>query len=532
MNRLLPAIVTVTVTALGACTQDSYIVVTVTNRPAVHDATTLKITLSNTGTSRTDELALGAAAFPVTFSISAPGRAGDLGIAIDAFDDNDLLVGRGLATSTLDTPTAEVMLESADFVINTDYAADQYPSDDFEAHGFQVAAAADGTWTAAYRDGCDAPCNMFARRFDNTGRPVSTKLAAGTNGFAISTDVTSFISTPAIATAGATTAEVWDFDDQLAATQGVACRSLDAAGTGIPFQVEIANDPSTDVVAIAPLSNGNFAVSWSAFITTSVIRAAIIKPDCSVLSAATTVSTTANARKASVASTGQTQGTVMYAFVIDGGVRVRLANNINAYTKVTDDQFLLKTATEYVESVRVAPLGTGFAVVVRWAMLSGTGAGRIELYRTNNAGAVIGSPIQVTDQAGSDFLSSQAFGIATRADGVLMVVWHACMDNGDGSGCGVYGRAFRSEGTPVGDQFIVPTTTAGDQTNPSVAALADGFAVIWKDDSGTQPDVAGSAVRGRIIYPTAASGGILTPAVPQSASSSARWSIPSARIFL
>ena len=494
--------------SIGACGEDSYIIVTVTTRPAVHDAAKLKVTLSNTGTMRTDELTLSTESFPVTFSISAPGRAGELGIQVDAVDAGGNLVGRGTTTSTVETPTASVLLETADFVINTDFADDQFPSDDYEAHGFQLASAADGTWTAAYRDRCTAPCNMYARRFDKNGRPVSTKIAAGTNGFPVSTNLTTSISTPAIATAGGTTVEVWDFNDATTMTPGVACRSFDAMGMGIPDQKNIATDPSTDVVTIAPLANGNFAVAWNAFITTSVIRAAIIRPDCTVLSAAVNVSTTASARKVSVASTGSTPGTIMYGFVIDGGVRVRLANFTNGFigsTSGADVQFVPKNATEVVESVRVAPLGTGFAVVVRWALATGSmGPGHIDLYRTNNQGAVIGQAIPVTTKSGSDFQSSEAFGVASRADGTLLVVWHSCLANGDGSGCGVYGRAFRENGTPVGDEFVVPTTTSGDQTNPSAAALDEGFAVVWKDDSGQQPDVAGSSIRGRIIYPTAA----------------------------
>ncbi|MBL9017892.1 MAG: hypothetical protein JNL83_27145 [Myxococcales bacterium] len=495
---------------LTACSDESYLVVTVTGRPAVHDVSNLKVTLSNAGTMRTDDLALGSATFPVTFSISAPGRSGDLGVSVDAVDQDGLLVGRGETTTTVDATTAAVTLDTADFVINTEYADNQFPSDDYEAHGFQVSSGSDGTWTTAYRDRCMAPCNMFARRFDRTGKAVVTKIAAGTNGFPISTNLTTSLSTPAIATAGMNTMEVWDFSDpNMAGTVGVACRSIDATGMGIPDERVIATDPSTDVVSVAPLANGNFAVAWNAFITTSVIRTAIVRPDCTVLAGPLTVSTTASARKATVTSVGTTPGTVLYAFVIDGGVRVRLANFTGGFinpTSAGDVQFVPKTATEVVESVRVAPLGTGFAIVVRWALATGTtGPGRIDLYRTNNMGAVIGQAIPVTTRSGSDFQSSEAFGVATRAsDNTLLVVWHSCLTNGDGSGCGVYGRAFRENGTPAGEEFLIPTTTTGDQTNPSATALDDSFAVVWKDDSGQAPDVAGSSVRGRIIYPPGA----------------------------
>ncbi|MEO7095165.1 MAG: hypothetical protein ABI175_18030, partial [Polyangiales bacterium] len=395
--------------ALGGCPEpEDYIIVTVTGRPAVHDVKTLKVTLTNAGTMRTDDLPFGEQQFPVTFSVSAPGRTGDLVVSAEALDKDGYLVGKGEATSTLDLPTAAVLLDSADFVINTDYAEDQFPSDDYEAHGFQVSAAPDGsTWTAAYRDRCSSPCNMFARRFDKAGRPVQTKLGASTNGFPMSTSPTTSVSTPAIATAGTNTIEAWDFNDPTAPTTtvGVACRSIDATGQGNADQVTIATDASSDVVALSPLANGNFAVAWSAFLTTGVVRSAIVRSDCQVLVAPTTVSTTASARKVTVASVGTA---VMYAFVVDGGVRVRLANTgTNAYASINDIQFVTKSATESVESVRIAPLGTGFAVLVRWALTgSSMGPGRIDLYRTNASGAVLGSPVLVTMKSGSDFGSS------------------------------------------------------------------------------------------------------------------------------
>jgi hypothetical protein len=194
----------------------------------------------------------------------------------------------------------------------------------------------------------------------------------------------------------------------------------------------------------------------------------------------------------------------MYAWVVDGAVRVRFGDNTNVFTNAADIEFLPATATEVVEFVRVAPLGAGFAVVVRWITRGATeGPGRIEFYRTNISGGVIGgSPVVVTTGSGSDFESDEAFGVAANPAGPLMVVWHACANNGDGNGCGVFGRAFQTDGTPLGEAFSVPTTITGDQTSPSVAALPDGsFAVVWKDDSGTPPDIAGSAVRARVVYP-------------------------------
>lgn len=486
----------------------SYLVVTVQNRPAVHGATSLRITLSNEGTMRTDELSLGGAQFPVTFSLSAPGRSGELDIQVEAVDEGGLLVGRGVATTSLDATVASVMLDTADFVVNTDFADDQYPSNDFEAHGFQIAATSSGTFTVAFRDGCLSPCNMFGRMFEPSGRPVSTQIAAGTNAFPLSTELTSSISTPAVAAAGATTVAMWDFRHTvgMTTTSGIACRTLDAMGRANANEVEVSNDATTDVVAIAPMSNSNFAVIWTAIITNTVVRAAIVRPDCTPLAAPVTVSTTALPRRPAVASTG-TPPTVLYAWVVSGSVYVRLGSATNALQGAADVQFLPKTATEEVEFVRVAPLGTGFAVLARWVdSLNFTGPGRIEMYRTNATGAVLGPPVVVTTRSGSDFGSSEGFSAATRADGTLMVAWHACEANGDGLGCGVFGRAFDAGGTPLGEELTIPTTTLADQTNPSVTALPDAFAVTWRDDSMQAPDIAGSAVRARIVYPEASTG--------------------------
>ena len=96
---------------------DAYTVVTVQSRPAVHDATMLRVTLGNSGTMRTDDILLGTATFPATFSLTAPGRSGDLTIGIDALDAQGLLVGRGTTTAKVDASTATVMLETTDFVV-------------------------------------------------------------------------------------------------------------------------------------------------------------------------------------------------------------------------------------------------------------------------------------------------------------------------------------------------------------------------------------------------------------------------------
>jgi hypothetical protein len=48
--------------------------------------------------------------------------------------------------------------------------------------------------------------------------------------------------------------------------------------------------------------------------------------------------------------------------------------------------------------------------------------------------------------------------------------------------------------------FMIPTTTSGDQTGPSVIAVGSTFVVGWTDDSRSPPDTQGMSVRARVLY--------------------------------
>lgn len=494
---------------LLACGGDeTFMIVTIESVPAVHDVAKIQVDLDNDGQTRGDSFTTNKLAFPATFSISAGTRTGNLDITISAFDEDDLLVGRGKTSTTVEMPTAELTLDSADFVINTDFADDQFPSGDFESHGVQLGAAPDGTWTATYRDACSDPCNILARRFDVTGLPVNSTLAAGTNGFAVSTELSDgFFTTPTTASTSAGTVVLWNFEDVAPSTEkGVACRAMDNAGNGVGNQKTIATELSTAfAVSAVPLGTNTFAVTWNSSNPDNVTKGAIVDTQCAVSGLATvsTVPGTLGAIRPSIATNGDR---VLYSWTLDNTARFRVMNNVNA--GITGDLLLVtETATETVEFTHSTKLGSGFGIFVRWGAVPTTAPGKIELYKLSNAGTVQGTPILITDKTSSTFDSAQAFSVTTRDDGLMLVVWHTCTAIADDSGCGVFGRFVGADGNPIGDEFSVPTTTQMDQTDPSVIALPGAFAAMWKDESLQAPDVAGSAVRGRVIYSTTTGGG-------------------------
>jgi hypothetical protein len=83
--------------------------------------------------------------------------------------------------------------------------------------------------------------------------------------------------------------------------------------------------------------------------------------------------------------------------------------------------------------------------------------------------------------------------IASLSNGGFVVVWESgCTSTGctaqDGSGDGVYGQRFDSNGNKVGSEFQVNTWTTDYQMYPSISSLSNGgFVVVWQ--SGCDPDL-------------------------------------------
>jgi Ca2+-binding RTX toxin-like protein len=109
--------------------------------------------------------------------------------------------------------------------------------------------------------------------------------------------------------------------------------------------------------------------------------------------------------------------------------------------------------------------------------------------------------------AGKDFLvdttaaSSQAApAVAALADGRFVVTWLS-QDAGDGNGTCIRARLYNADGSAAGNDFVVNTTAASDQYNPTIVALADGrFIVSW--ESGDTGDGSSGCVRAQIFDPT------------------------------
>jgi hypothetical protein len=55
----------------------------------------------------------------------------------------------------------------------------------------------------------------------------------------------------------------------------------------------------------------------------------------------------------------------------------------------------------------------------------------------------------------------------------------------DGSGSGIFGRLLAADGTPIGRDFLINATTAGNQYDPAIAAGPGGAVAVWVSGPAT-----------------------------------------------
>ncbi|MBL8396670.1 MAG: hypothetical protein JNL84_00795, partial [Candidatus Accumulibacter sp.] len=101
--------------------------------------------------------------------------------------------------------------------------------------------------------------------------------------------------------------------------------------------------------------------------------------------------------------------------------------------------------------------------------------------RYDAKGVPVGSEFQInTYTPGQQYEPT----VAGLNGGGFVVAWRS--DGQDGSGAGVYAQRFDGNGVPVGNEFLVNSTTSSNQYQPTIVGTADGgFVVAWYHDSAS-----------------------------------------------
>ncbi|HEY0012777.1 MAG TPA: M10 family metallopeptidase C-terminal domain-containing protein [Allosphingosinicella sp.] len=278
--------------------------------------------------------------------------------------------------------------------------------------------------------------------------------------------------------------------------QDIAAQMYDAAGNEVGSRSEVASRSAFNALApsVTMLADGGFVVAWYDDDTSAQPRARIVKAQLFDSSGAKVGAefapggTTLFQGRADVAALagggfvvtwsavnadGDGAG-ILYRVYDGGGTAVGAATLANARTGRDQDL------------VSAAPLSTGGFVLTWWDDSPGAD------------GSASGIRAQLFDAAGAklgpEFVVNATVAGIQRAPSVhshpggFVIAWedHGGAGSGDTSGAAVRAQLFDTGGNKVGAEFLVNTTTALNQVEPAIAALASGaIAVAWTDDSNS-----------------------------------------------
>src|SRR5262245_39090880 len=179
------------------------------------------------------------------------------------------------------------------------------------------------------------------------------------------------------------------------------------------------------------------------------------------------------------------------------------AQIFNADGSPSGDEFLVNTTTEGTQMPGAVTLLSDGRFVVVWQHDTGSYYVGYEIVAQifNPDGTKSGPEFVVN----TEYLSEQVDPkIAALADGRFVVTWTDPYiypyETSDDTSIAVKAQIFNADGTPVGTEFLVNTTTANTQDNAENVGLSDGrFVVVWEDTSVSGGDTSSYAVRGQLF---------------------------------
>ncbi len=387
-----------------------------------------------------------------------------------------------------------------DFIVNTTTTDDQTnPS---------ITALADGrfvmTWTSKDPGDGSQGC-IRARIYNANGSPAGSD-------FIVNSTVTGNQQHPSITALPdgrfVVTWESFDPGDGSGSCIRARLYNADGSAAGADFVVNSTGLDTQYSPAVTALSDGRFVVTWDSYDGLedgfgTCIRARIFGADGSGIGDDFVVNTTFEGGQLYASVTALVSGRFVVAWhsrdTGDGSWGCVRARIYNADGSPRGGDFIVNTSTLADQSFpSITALSNGRWVATWQSYDTGDGSGTCIRGRVFNAnGTAAGTDFIVNTTAESTQTSPS---VTELADGRFVVTWHS-YDTGDGSGSCVRSRLFSADGTALGEDFIVNTTTQSNQDAPSVAALADGrFVISWRShDSG---DGSGTCIRAQIFDPT------------------------------
>ena len=162
------------------------------------------------------------------------------------------------------------------------------------------------------------------------------------------------------------------------------------------------------------------------------------------------------------------------------------------------EEFLVNSVTEFSQGDPVVTALAGGGFVVTWESNDRQDDAflygvKARIYNTD--GTAVGEEFLVNTVTEADQLNSS---VTALAGGGFVIAWESYDGQDDTSNASVKAQIFDADGTAVGEEFLVNTETNSHQSRPSITALADGgFVIAWWSLDG-QDDTSGSGIKAQI----------------------------------
>jgi hypothetical protein len=504
--------------------QATVLYVTVNDKPGMpEDPKTLTITFNNAGQ---DFLKLFSApgstiSMPTTFVVRADERGGAAKVSVKAKDGNDRLLGTGEASATL-VPDGQVDLTldlfPADVPINARYIASQTFS--FAGPtGRQLASDGKGNFVVVWVDkNCPlSRCDVWYRLFDSDAK---ARLNGSTNDTREqqANSENALYDMPAVAVhADGNMVVAWErYNSKTTTTREIHSRSFlpnGAANTSAgTIELQLSTSAAVDAGSpdVAALLDKHYVVVWHQRDSTKTkwqVMGRYLGPNGKPTKIyngknepfliAEFIGTTYDWPEPAVAPRSDVNNPGFMVVWLQAGKLWGRAYRMKA--SPINPGFSI-SATGKVDSANISDMTAGYGVI--WSDGASCGADtagdciRFRRYNFN------GDAQEDAWTINTSYPGDQQDPALARLpnSGSMLAVWSTTQDQSDNKG-GIRGRKLLASGLPVGNEFGINTTTAKEQTQPSVTHhSASSFAVVFRDKSETGPDTDAAAIRGRVVY--------------------------------
>ena len=261
---------------------------------------------------------------------------------------------------------------------------------------------------------------------------------------------------------------------------GTSGQIFDASGQGvggpITVQSDIIDDGDVDdsfAISATGLEGGGTVLTWISFSSSGHSF------NTSVYDASGTLVTNIQTLEGDSAFDGVVAALSGGGFVlaestsIDGDVQFSI---YDASGQLQSGPTLANATTAGAQTIGSVDIFADGSFLLTWTSAGQDGSGNGGYgQRFTEAGLPIGVEFQInTTTLGSQFNPQ----VTVLSDGGFVIVWESWGQDGDAGG--IYGQRYSSDGSTIGDEFLVNTITAGNQNDMEITALDNGgFVVTW-----------------------------------------------------